>query len=146
MHGNYTYKGQLKLDELRSDSAGQENDMKLLADVNVEKPIVDYLKSIGNDVKWIPDYDCMLPDDELLEIANSENRIMLTNDKDFGELVFRQNRIASGIILIRMKGDSSEKKVAAITKLFKDYPEKIINHMVVVTRNKIRFVSLWDLK
>jgi hypothetical protein len=45
--------------------------MKLLADVNVEKPIVDYLGGIDFDIIWIPDYNCMLSDEELLNMANS---------------------------------------------------------------------------
>lgn len=100
--------------------------MKLLADVNIEKPIVDYMVEIGFDVKWIPDYNCMLPDDDLLAIANAESRVLMTNDKDFGELVFRQNKIATGIILIRMKGADSEKKVEAVKKLLKIILRKYI--------------------
>jgi predicted nuclease of predicted toxin-antitoxin system len=118
--------------------------MKILADVNIEKPIVDYTVGIGFDVKWIPDYNCMLPDDNLLTMANTESRVLMTNDKDFGELVFRQNKITTGIILVRMKGASSEKKVKAIKKLFKNYPSKIYNHFVVVAENKMRFVPLKD--
>jgi hypothetical protein len=71
---------------------------------------------------------------------------LITNDKDFGELVFRQDKIAAGIVLIRMKGYSSEEKVATIEKLFKNYPGKIYNHFVVVTKNKMRFIALKDLK
>jgi predicted nuclease of predicted toxin-antitoxin system len=120
--------------------------MKLLADVNVEKPIVDFLAGIDLDVIWIPDYNCMLPDEELLNMANSQDRVLITNDKDFGELVFRQNKITAGIVLIRMKGYNSEEKVVVIEKLFKNFPEKIYNHFVVVAKNKMRFIPLKDLK
>ena len=120
--------------------------MKLLADVNVEKPIVDCLVGIDLDVLWIPDYNCMLSDEELLNMANSQDRVLITNDKDFGELVFRQNKITAGIVLIRMKGYNSEEKVVVIEKLFKNYPGKIYNHFVVVTKNKMRFIPLKDLK
>lgn len=116
--------------------------MKILADVNVEKPIIDYMASVGFDVKWIPDYNCMLPDNHLLAMANSESRVLLTNDKDFGELVFRQNKITTGIILLRLKGASSKIKVKALKKLFENYPSKIYNHFVVVAQNKLRFVPL----
>ncbi|MGD2084679.1 MAG: DUF5615 family PIN-like protein [Candidatus Aminicenantes bacterium] len=123
-----------------------EINMKLLADVNVEKPIVDFLAGIDLDVIWIPDYNCMLPDEELLNMANSQDRVLITNDKDFGELVFRQNKITAGIVLIRMKGYNSEEKVVVIEKLFKNFPEKIYNHFVVVAKNKMRFIPLKDLK
>jgi predicted nuclease of predicted toxin-antitoxin system len=72
--------------------------------------------------------------------------VLITNDKDFGELVFRQNKIATGIVLIRMKGCSSDEKVVVIEKLFKKYPGKIYNHFVVVTKNKMRFIAFKDMK
>jgi predicted nuclease of predicted toxin-antitoxin system len=63
-------------------------EIRFLADVNVEKPIVDYLSGNGYDIKWIPDYNCEMLDDRLLSLANTEKRILITNDKDFGELAF----------------------------------------------------------
>lgn len=44
--------------------------LKFLADVNIEKDLVEFLNKQGFDVLWIPDYDCRLKDDELLELAN----------------------------------------------------------------------------
>jgi hypothetical protein len=49
--------------------------IKFIADVNVEKGIVDFLLQNGYDIKWIPDYDCEISDDELLKIANKEHRV-----------------------------------------------------------------------
>ena len=46
--------------------------IKFLADVNVEKPLVDYLLKQGYDVKWAADYDCEMPDENLLQMANQE--------------------------------------------------------------------------
>ena len=63
--------------------------MKILADVNVEKPIVDYLVGIDLDVLWIPDYNCMLPDEKLLNMANSQDRVLITNDRTNS---FKKNR------------------------------------------------------
>jgi predicted nuclease of predicted toxin-antitoxin system len=67
-------------------------DIKFIADVNVEKPIVEYLSKQGYDIKWIPDINCEMTDDELLELANKEKRILITNDKDFGELIKSHKR------------------------------------------------------
>jgi predicted nuclease of predicted toxin-antitoxin system len=61
--------------------------LKFIADVNIEKLIVDYLKENGYDVKWIPDYNCEILDEDLLKLANLEKRILITNDKDFGCVV-----------------------------------------------------------
>ena len=59
--------------------------LKFIADVNVEKAVVDFLRAEGYDVKWIADFDCTMRDENLLKLANKERRILITNDKDFGE-------------------------------------------------------------
>lgn len=64
------------------------SEIKFLADVNIEKPVVDFLLNQGYDIKWIPDIDCEMVDEDLLKLANREKRILITNDKDFGELIF----------------------------------------------------------
>jgi predicted nuclease of predicted toxin-antitoxin system len=62
-------------------------EIRFLADVNIEKPLIDYLLKQGYDIKWVPDYDCEMPDEDLLQLANEEKRIFMTNDKDFGDLI-----------------------------------------------------------
>ena len=62
--------------------------IKFIADVNIEKQIVDYLHDSGYDVKWMPDYNCKISDEELIKIARREKRILITNDKDFGDITF----------------------------------------------------------
>ena len=57
-------------------------DIKFIADVNVEKPIVDYLSENGYDIKWIPDYNCKMLDEDLLNLAIAEKRIFITNDNN----------------------------------------------------------------
>jgi len=119
--------------------------LKFLADVNIEKVLVAFLRDQGYDVLWIPDYDCRLKDDELLELSNKESRILITNDTDFGEIVFLQKRISTGIILIRVKGQSVSKKLHVLKKLFKHYSGRIENSFIVISETKIRIRSLEDL-
>jgi predicted nuclease of predicted toxin-antitoxin system len=117
-------------------------ELKFLADVNIEKQIVEFLKNHGYDVIWIPEYDNRLSDDKLLELAKKENRILLTNDKDFGELVFLQRKLSSGIILLRIKDQSIEKKIKNLRKLFDFSRAKVEKHFIVITENKIRFIQI----
>lgn len=70
--------------------------LKFLADVNVEKIIVEFLKELGHDILWIPDYDAQISDQDLLALAVAEERILVTNDKDFGYFVFLQKRYQKG--------------------------------------------------
>lgn len=120
--------------------------IKFIADVNVEKGIVDFLLQKGYDIKWIPDYDCEITDDELLKIAKEEHRILITNDKDFGELVFLQKKLAAGIILIRVKEQKTRIKLELFQNLLANYSEKILDHFVVITETKYRFISMGDIK
>jgi predicted nuclease of predicted toxin-antitoxin system len=127
-------------------SKGKMEEIRFLADVNVEKPVVDYLLKEGYDIKWIPDIEIEMSDEGLLQIANREKRILITNDKDFGELIFLQKKLMPGIILIRAKGLRSREKVRLMKKLLMGYREKLLNHFVVLTKNKIRVILVGDKK
>jgi predicted nuclease of predicted toxin-antitoxin system len=120
--------------------------IKFLANVNVEKPLIDFLNEKGFNVKWVTSIDKRMPDDRVCEIANSEQRIIITNDKDFGEIVFYQKKIAYGIILMRVKGQNSSEKIILLDKLLENYLDKIANHFVVLTNTKFRFIPLEVIK
>lgn len=81
---------------------------------------------------------------ELIDFAKTEKRILLTNDKDFGELIFLQKKLSHGIILLRIKGQKTDLKVKMIEKLMENYIHKLKGHFVVVTRDKFRFIPLED--
>jgi predicted nuclease of predicted toxin-antitoxin system len=86
-------------------------EIRFLADVNTEKPLVDYLLKQGYDIKWVPDHNCQMLDEDLLQLANQEKRIFITNDKDFGDLIFLQKKVSAGTILFRVKGQKSQEKI-----------------------------------
>ena len=87
-----------------------------------------------------------MPDEDLLQLANEENRIFITNDKDFGDLIFLQRRLSVGTILFRVKGQKSEEKIKLMRKLLMGYRDKILNHYVVITKLKIRIIPLGDVR
>ena len=118
--------------------------LKFLADVNIEKPIVSYLSNNGYDVSWIPDFNRRMSDNELLALANNENRILITNDKDFGEIIFLQKRVSEGIILFRVKGQDVEKKIEGLDIVFRKYQKSISGHFIVISSTKIRFTALGE--
>ncbi len=75
-----------------------------LADKNIESEVVDLLRKSGYETTHIADLAPGAEDDEILQEARYHDCILITNDKDFGELVFRQKRSTAGVILIRMPG------------------------------------------
>lgn len=80
---------------------------------------------------------------EVLEIANREKRILITNDNDFGEIVFHQRMLSYGIILFRVKSQKIEKKIHLLSRLLsKENISKIRKQFVVITENKVRFIPM----
>jgi len=77
--------------------------MKLLADENVPSSVVRALTGGGYDIVWIRTEAPGISDIEVMKYAGRENRVILTYDKDFGELVVKDNLCPpSGIILLRL--------------------------------------------
>lgn len=77
--------------------------MRILADENFPRIAVEMLRSRGHDVNWVCDVLRGYSDVALLDIAQRENRVIATFDKDFGELAFRHGLPAScGVVLFRL--------------------------------------------
>ncbi len=88
--------------------------MKIVADEGVDRPIVVRLRHNGHRVWYVAEMEPGIPDDVVLDLANQEGAILLTVDKDFGELVFRQGRAARGVILLRLAGLSPARKAEIV--------------------------------
>jgi predicted nuclease of predicted toxin-antitoxin system len=77
--------------------------MRLLASENFPRVAVEALRSAGHDVLWVRLEAPGATDERVLELARAESRVLLTFDKDFGELVLRGGRSASpGVVLFRL--------------------------------------------
>ncbi len=70
--------------------------MNLLADESIDRQIVDRIRQDGYDIKYIAEMEPGISDDNVLDISNQEERILLTADKDFRELIYRQKRYILG--------------------------------------------------
>ena len=112
--------------------------MKLLADEGVDKPIVDLLRASGFDVHYILETNGGIDDEHVLQIANYEGRILLTQDKDFGEMVFRLRKVHLGIVLIRLGITISIEKARIVNQAILEHGEKLMNAFTVIQKNAIR--------
>lgn len=112
--------------------------MNFLADEDVEKPVVEMLRNEGHDVLYMCQIATRTIDEKLLEQANSESRILLTGDKDFGELIFLQKKISAGIILMRFVSEKSSVKVRFMQSLLKTYGNNLQGNFTVVREGKVR--------
>jgi predicted nuclease of predicted toxin-antitoxin system len=112
--------------------------MKFLADENIDKSIVEHLRRQGHIILYVSEMKSSISDDEIIKQANQENAILLTADKDFGELVFRQNRVVYGVILIRLVGLSSAHKAELVASALQKYSNELTEHFAVITPGAIR--------
>ena len=77
-------------------------------------------------------------DDRVLEYAWQERRILVTNDRDFGDKVYRDGRPHAGILLLRLADDRAATKVRIITALLAAHSDQLAGRFVVVTERSIR--------
>ncbi len=90
--------------------------MKVLADENVPRVVVGALRTAGHDVAWIAEIAPGLRDLDVLAKAAAEWRLLITLDKDFGELAFSVGLPAeSGVLLVRAHGLSAQ-QLATLVK------------------------------
>jgi predicted nuclease of predicted toxin-antitoxin system len=72
------------------------------------------LRQAGHEVVYIAELDPGITDDQVLDLANREELLLLTADKDFGELVYRLHRQAHGILLVRLIGLPADDKAGIV--------------------------------
>ena len=116
--------------------------MKFLADECCDQGLVEALRQSGNDVLFVLESKPGANDDDVLALAFDERRILITEDKDFGELVYRLKKPAHGIILIRIGVKNRSEKWPQIKKLLDSYGERCTGRFVVIDENKFRFRPL----
>ena len=116
--------------------------MHLLANENFPGLAITALRSRGHDVVWIREDSPGISDHDVLSRATAEGRILITFDKDFGELVFRLGlNTPSGIILFRISPDSpSFVAQTAVTVL--ESRTDWAGHFSVVDENRVRMTVL----
>ena len=112
--------------------------MNIVADENVDHPIVEALREAGHSVSYVAEMESGISDERVLSSANEEKAILITADKDFGELYFRQHRLSTGVVLLRLSGLSGTKKSEIVCSTFKNHGKELRNSFAVVTPAGIR--------
>ena len=98
-----------------------------------------WLREQGYDVYSVADQSPGWSDWQVLAYAVSENRIIISNDKDFGELVFKHHLAHCGVILMRLEDERIHNKTAVLDRFFANYSEPITpQHFIVLTEKAIR--------
>ena len=83
-----------------------------------------------------------ISDEIILSKANETNSLLITADKDFGEMVFRQKHLTTGVILIRLAGISPSKKGELILSAINQHSSEIKNSFTVIRPGHVRIRSM----
>ena len=112
--------------------------MRFLADECCDAGLVEALRADDHDVLYAQELLRGGVDDDILAVAYSQDRILLTEDKDFGELVYRLGRPARGVILLRFDVAERHLKLPRLRVLITERSWQLTGAFVVVEPDKFR--------
>lgn len=114
------------------------SELKFLIDVGVGKGIEKYLREEGYDTKAVRDIDPRMEDQEIIRVAASENRMVVTMDKDFGELVYHSSMKHCGVLLLRLEDATAKEKLLVVKHIIENYAPRIKNRFCVFQNDRFR--------
>ncbi len=112
--------------------------MRFVADESVDGQIVDRLRVDGHDVLYIAEMDPGVSDDVVLTHANDRGALLITSDKDFGELVFRMRRNHAGVKLLHLAGLLPDTKSEITSRALRDHSEAMHSAFTVISSGMTR--------
>ena len=114
------------------------SDLKFLVDVGVGKKVEDFLYKCCYDVLPVRKINPRMSDSEIIGIAAKDNRIIITMDKDFGELVYNSGLIHKGILLLRTENCSGDKKAKILSEILMNYSSELEENFCVFSKDRLR--------
>lgn len=116
--------------------------MRFIIDECTGPTVAEWLVKQNHEVYSIFDSARGMEDDEIISRATDENRIIITNDKDFGEKIFREGKFHNGIILLRLQDERPQSKIDVLSRLLNSHSENLPGAFIVVTEKAIRFARI----
>lgn len=113
--------------------------MRFLVDECTGPVVARWLRDQGHEVFSVFEEARGAADDGIIEKAFAEGWILITNDKDFGEKVFKEHRPHRGVVFLRLGDERTVNKIHALQRLLERHAEHLADHFVVVTESLVRF-------
>jgi predicted nuclease of predicted toxin-antitoxin system len=110
-----------------------------MVDESTGPTVAAWLRAEGHGVFSVYEEARGMLDDAIIHKAFTEYWILLTNDKDFGEKVFRDRHGHRGVILLRLADERAVNKIETLRRLLAEYAEQLADRFVVVTETRVRF-------
>ena len=115
--------------------------LRFLADESCDFAVVRALRAEGYDVLAVSEVTYRSDDRELIDQAYRERRILLTEDKDFGWLVYASHVDSSGVILIRFPGNARQNLAQSVRQIVEEQGKHLLKAFVVVQPGHTRISS-----
>lgn len=114
--------------------------MRLVADENLSLRIIDRLRQDGHEVYSIYESNRGLKNGQVLALANQRQSVLITEDKDFGELLQREGRTAIGVLLVRLPGKTVplEQKVEIVARTIDQYGPQLEGALTIIKPEGVR--------
>ena len=116
--------------------------MKIVADEGVDRGIVTQLREEAHSVVYIAEVLRGADDVSVLKIASESISLLITSDKDFGELVYRQKLVAHGVLLLRLAGLSGDRKARLVAQTVARHGITLTTSFSVLAPNLFRMRPL----
>jgi predicted nuclease of predicted toxin-antitoxin system len=115
--------------------------MRFLVDECTGPAVAAWLNQQGHDVFSVYDQWPGASAGDLLDLAYRDDWMLITNDRDFGELIFREGRPHRGVIFLRLDDERAANKIRVLGQLLSNYASQLPNQFVVVTQTHVRFAG-----
>lgn len=112
--------------------------MIFVADESLDGPVIRSLRDLGHQVLYIAESHAGFSDSQVLACAFHEQAILLTADKDFGDLIFRQGHSHFGVVLVRLKGIPPAEKAQIVARHVLKHGTDLELAFSVITRDSAR--------
>ncbi len=116
--------------------------MRFLVDECTGSKVANWLRDSNYEVFSVFDEARGISDKDILVKAFTESWVLITNDKDFGEMVFRERHAHHGIIFLRLDDERASNKIRVLQQLLKNYSKKLAENFVTATETKVRIVGM----
>ena len=115
--------------------------MNFVADESCARPVIQALREAGHDVVAIAEIARGATDDQVLDRALKEKRVLITEDRDFGELVYTRGRSSAGVILVRFPSRARRAKSATVIEAVSRLGSRLRDAFSVVEPGRVRISS-----
>ena len=113
--------------------------MRFLVDECTGPAVARWLREENHEVFSVYETARGMDDGAVIAKAFAENWILITNDRDFGEKVYRERHPHRGVVFLRLQDEQAANKIAALRRLLERYAGQLADQFVVVTEKQVRF-------